>query len=375
MTTTDTTREPTPAEAAVGAPTRVIAPFGRPAWKRILGTREMAIVLLLVAVALVAMASVRGFAQPITLTYLLMDVAPILLIALPMTLVMITGEIDLSVGSMVGLASVVTGVLVQAGVGFGIAATVALLVGVLGGAVNGFLVTVVGLPSLAVTIGTMALFRGLAVGLLGTAAVTSFPPEWTALAQAKISGTPLPYVMLPFVILLAVFVVLLHFSTFGRGIYAIGLSSDAARFSGVRVERTKFLLFIFAGVVAAFAGIFFTLRYGSARGDNATGLELQVIAAVVLGGVSVFGGRGKIYGVIAAALLIGTLSSALRLANVTSDVINIITGVLLVLSVVLASVVDWLQLRRTRSVAAKAARADSPTTASTPTSQPNSATH
>lgn len=375
MTTIDTTREPTPAEAAVDAPTRVIAPFGRPAWKRILGTREMAIVLLLVVVALVAMTAVRGFAQPITLTYLLMDIAPILLIALPMTLVMITGEIDLSVGSMVGLASVVTGVLVQAGVGFGVAATIALLVGVLGGAVNGFLVTVVGLPSLAVTIGTMALFRGLAVGLLGTAAVTSFPPEWTALAQAKISGTPLPYVMLPFVILLAVFVVLLHFSTFGRGVYAIGLSSDAARFSGVRVERTKFLLFIFAGVVAAFAGIFFTLRYGSARGDNATGLELQVIAAVVLGGVSVFGGRGKIYGVIAAALLIGTLSSALRLANVTSDVINIITGVLLVLSVVLASVVDWLQLRRTRSVAAKAARADTPTTASTPTTSSNSATH
>lgn len=371
MTTIDTTREPTPAEAAVGAPTRVIAPFGRPAWKRLLISREMAIVLLLVVVALVAMTAVRGFAQPITLTYLLMDIAPILLIALPMTLVMITGEIDLSVGSMVGLSSVVTGVLVQAGVGFGVAATIALLVGVLGGAVNGFLVTVVGLPSLAVTIGTMALFRGLAVGLLGTAAVTSFPEEWTALAQAKISGTPLPYIMLPFVILLAIFVVMLHFSTFGRGVYAIGLSSDAARFSGVRVERTKFLLFVLAGVVSAFAGIFFTLRYGSARGDNATGLELQVIAAVVLGGVSVFGGRGKIYGVIAAALLIGTLSSALRLANVTSDVINIITGVLLVLSVVLASVIDWVQLRRARLAAAKAARVGTQTIPTTSTSSPN----
>jgi rhamnose transport system permease protein len=342
------------------APTRPIAFHGRSALRRVLLTREMAIVLLLIAVACVAAISIRGFAQPITLTYLLMDVAPILLIALPMTLVMITGEIDLSVGSMVGLSSVVTGVLVQAGVGFGLAAIIALAVGVLGGVVNGFLVTVVGLPSLAVTIGTMALFRGIAVGLLGTAAVTSFPQEWTALAQAKISGTPLPYIMLPFVLLLAVFVVLLHFSTFGRGIYALGLSADAARFSGVRVERTKFWLFIFTGVVAAFAGIFFTLRYGSARGDNATGLELQVIAAVVLGGVSVFGGRGKIYGVVAAALLIGTLSSALRLANVTSDVINIITGVLLVASVVVASVVDWVQLRRSRSVAARAARAATP---------------
>src|SRR5690606_30440353 len=107
-------------------------------------------------------------------------------------------------------------------------------------------------------------------------------------------------------------------------------SKDAARFSGVDVERTKFILFMLAGLVAAFAGIFYTLRFGSARGDNATGLELQVIAAVVLGGVSVFGGRGALHGVVAAAVLIGVISSALRLANITSDVINIVTGVLLV---------------------------------------------
>jgi rhamnose transport system permease protein len=116
----------------------------------------------------------------------------------------------------------------------------------------------------------------------------------------------------------------------------------------VHVEQTKFILFVLSGTVAAFAGIFYTLRFGSARGDNATGLELQVIAAVVLGGVSVFGGRGKIYGVIAAAFLIGALASALRLMNVTSDVINIITGVLLVISVVAASVLIWLQKARRR---------------------------
>ena len=142
--------------------------------------------------------------------------------------------------------------------------------------------------------------------------------------------------------------VLLHFTPFGRGIYAIGLSKDAARFSGVHVERTKFILFVLAGVVAACAGIFFTLRFGSARGDNATGLELQVIAAVVLGGVSVFGGRGQLHGVVAAVLLIGVLSSALRLANVTSDVINIITGGLLVASVVAASLLAWAQRLRAR---------------------------
>lgn len=327
---------------------RVSRDFEKPLWRRVLLTREMAIVALLVIVVVYSVVSVRGFGQPITLNYLLLDVAPILLIALPMTLIMITGEIDLSVGSMVGLASVVTGAGVQAGLPFEVAAILALIVGILGGAFNGFLVTVVGLPSLAVTIGTLALFRGIAVGILGTTAVTDFPEAWTALAKAKISGTTIPYIMVPFVILLIVFVIVLQFTPFGRGIYAIGLSKDAARFSGVHVERTKFILFVLAGLVAAFAGIFFTLRFGSARGDNATGLELQVIAAVVLGGVSVFGGRGQLYGVVAAVLLIGVLSSALRLANVTSDVINVITGALLVISVVGASLLTWLQRARRR---------------------------
>ncbi len=327
---------------------RVIRDYDRPLWRRVLLTREAAIVALLLLVAVVSATTVRGFGQPITLTYLLLDIAPILLIALPMTLIMITGEIDLSVGSMVGLSSVVTGALVQGGLPFEVAALAALVVGVVGGAFNGFLVTVVGLPSLAVTIGTLALFRGLAVGFLGTAAVTDFPEFWTDLAKAKIAGTSVPAIMIPFVVLLVVFIVLLHFTPFGRGVYAVGLSKDAAHFSGVNVERTKFVLFVLSGAVAAFAGIFYTLRYGSARGDNATGLELQVIAAVVLGGVSVFGGRGQIYGVIAAALLIGSLASALRLVNVTSDVINIITGALLVISVVGASVLAWLQKKRRR---------------------------
>ena len=327
---------------------RVTRDFEKPLWRRILVSRETGVVALLIIVVAYSMIAVRGFGQPITVNYLLLDVAPILLIALPMTLIMITGEIDLSVGSMVGLASVVTGAGVHAGLPFEVAALLALLVGVLGGAFNGFLVTVVGLPSLAVTIGTLALFRGLAVGLLGTTAVTDFPAAWTALAKAKIAGTTIPYIMVPFLILLVIFVIVLQFTPFGRGIYAIGLSKEAARFSGVHVERTKFLLFVLAGLVSAFAGIYYTLRFGSARGDNATGLELQVIAAVVLGGVSVFGGRGLLYGVVAAVLLIGVLSSALRLANVTSDVINVITGALLVLSVVGASLLAWLQKRRQR---------------------------
>jgi rhamnose transport system permease protein len=342
------------APAPASAPeTRRYLDHGQPLWRRLLLTREMAIIALLIAVIIVASAVVPKFGTPITMYFLLLDVTPILLIALPMTMVIMTGEIDLSVASMAGLSSVLFGVMFQAGLPIPVAALVALLVGAVGGAVNGLLVTVVGLPSLAVTIGTLALYRGLAVGLLGTTAITRFPREWTQLAKARIGTTDIPQVMIIFIILAVIVAVVLHFTPFGRGIYSIGLSPEAALFSGIRVRRTKFVLFVLTGAVAALAGTYYTLRYGSARGDNATGMELQVIAAVLLGGVSIFGGRGALHGVIAGVLLIGVLASALRLANITSDVINIITGVLLVLSVVSASLLAWVQRRRVRPGAAR----------------------
>ena len=144
--------------------------------------------------------------------------------------------------------------------------------------------------------------------------------------------------MVLFLVLAVIFVLLLHFSTFGRGVYDIGLNHEAAHFTGVNVARSKFVLFVLCSVVAALAGIYYTLRFGSARGDNATGLELQVIAAVLLGGVSIFGGRGRLHGVIAGVLLIGVISSALRLEGVQVNVINIIIGLLLIASVVSSSV-------------------------------------
>jgi rhamnose transport system permease protein len=343
---------------------RTYRAHARPAWRRILLTREMAIIALLLLVIGVALASVRNFDSPLTVTYLLRDVAPILLIALPMTLIIITEEIDLSVASIVGLSSVVTGLLTQAGLPFPAAALVASLVGTLGGVFNGFLVTVVGLPSLAVTIGTLALFRGIAVGLLGTTAITDFPEEWTDLAKANIPGTPVPVITIAFVILAIVFGVLLHFTPFGRTLYAIGLNKEAAAFSGIDVGRTKFILFTLSGAVAGFAGVYFTLLYSNARGDNAMGMELQVIAAVLLGGVSIFGGRGALHGVIAGVLLIGVLGSALRLAGITSDIINVITGLLLIVSVVSSSLLAWLHARRAAASGKRKGRsaADTPST-------------
>jgi rhamnose transport system permease protein len=316
--------------------------YGRPLWQRWLFTRETAVIALLVAIWLYALNNIMFFDGPLTITFLLQDMTPILLISLPMTLIIITGEIDLSVASVVGLSSVLVGVLHQDGWSIPAAGLAALVVGLLCGAVNGFLVAYVGLPSLAVTIGTLALYRGLAVGLLGTKAVTDFPEEWTTRAKANIGETPYPQVVIIVVLLALVFAFLLHFTSFGRGVYDIGLNTEAAHFTGVNVRRTKLILFMLAGVVSALAGIYYTLRFGSARGDNATGLELKVIAAVLLGGVSIFGGRGRLHGVIAGVLLIGVISSALRLEQYTVNVINIIIGLLLVASVMSTSVLEWL---------------------------------
>jgi len=347
----------TAATSTVATPARTYKTHARPVWRRVLLTRETAIIALLILVIVIALGTVRNFDSPLTITYLLRDVAPILLIALPMTLIIITEEIDLSVASIVGLSSVTAGILTNAGWPFALAALAAIVVGTICGAFNGFLVTVVGLPSLAVTIGTLALFRGIAVGLLGTTAITDFPEYWTDLAKANIPGTPVPVITIPFVLLAIVFAVLLHFTPFGRSLYAIGLNKEAAQFSGIDVGLTKFILFVLSGAVSGFAGVYFTLLYSNARGDNAMGMELQIIAAVLLGGVSIFGGRGALHGVIAGVLLIGTLGSALRLAGVTSDIINVITGVLLILSVVSASLLGWLQKRRTAAIGKRKGRA------------------
>ena len=328
------------------AAARTYPDYGRPLWQRWLLTRESAVIAALVVVAVVAAAVVPNFGTPITLGFLLLDVTPILLIALPMTLVIVSGEIDLSVASTLGLSSVLLGVLTKAGWPIEVAMVVCLVVGIVAGAVNGFLVTVVGLPSLAVTIGTLALFRGIAVGLLGTTAITEFPFFWQNLAQQRFGTSGIPVVMVLVVVLIVVFALLLHATPYGRGLFALGLSSETAQFSGVHVARTKFVAFMLTGLVAALAGIYWTLRYGSARGDNAVGLELSVIAAVLLGGVSIFGGKGAMHGVIAVVLLIGVLQSALRLANVSSDAINIITGVLLIVSVLSPRVLAWIRATR-----------------------------
>ena len=262
----------------------------------------------------------------------LMEVA---IMALPMTLIIVAGEIDLSVESMAGLASAILGFLWAAGVPLTIAIPVVLLVGVLGGLMNGLLVARGGLPSLVVTLGTLALFRGLALIVLGPRGVSDFPSEFTELGFGHVPGTLIPW---PFVIFLGLALVLgivLHRTWVGRQIYAIGKNTGAARFSGVRVARVRIGIFVLAGVIAALAGVILTSRLSSARADAASGMTLTVVTVVLLGGVNIFGGSGTIPGVVLAVLTVAVMQNALRLANVTVEVQSIALGSLLILSVII----------------------------------------
>jgi rhamnose transport system permease protein len=300
----------------------------------VLASWDAVVVLALVVVAAVASGAVDGFASGRNLGFLLLDVVPIALIALPMTLVIITGEIDLSVASTLGLTSAVMGQLWLSDLPLELIVPLCLVLGAVLGAVNGLFVTRFGLPSLAVTIGTLALYRGLAFVVLGDRAVADFPVPWTDRAVSSIPGTAVPQAVLPVVVLALVFGVLLYATPIGRALYAMGNNDRAAAFAGIGVARTKFWLFVATGAVSALAGIFWTLRFASARADNGSGLELAVVAAVLLGGVSIFGGRGGLVGVLAGVLLLGTLRNALQLADVSADALTIVTGGLLILSVV-----------------------------------------
>jgi rhamnose transport system permease protein len=315
---------------------------------------ETVTVLLLIASILYGAITAPGFVSGQNLNSVLSDVAEVALIALPLTLIIIAAEIDLSVASILGLTCALLGYLWNHNWPMEAIVPVLLVVGGLLGAVNGFLITRLGLPSLAVTIGTLGMYRGLAFVILGDQAITEFPSNYLNLGQSSFAGTEIPNPTILFVVLAVIFGVLLHRTTVGRSIFAIGANDEAARFAGLRVKRVKFWLFVISGVVSALAGLVYTFRFGSARADNGTGLELSVVACVLLGGVSIFGGRGNLLGVIAAVFLLGTLRNALTLNNVSSDALTVVTGGLLLLSVlgpaITARVREALRVRRHASI-------------------------
>ena len=263
-----------------------------------------------------------------------LDFSEVALMALPLALVIIAAEIDLSVASVLALSSAVAAALWNGGLPVELIIPICLGVGALCGAFNGVMVTRLGLPSLAVTIGTLALFRGLAFVVIGDESVTDFPATWTDRGFGNFAGSFIPNTMVLFAILAVALGVLLHATPFGRSIYAIGANEEAAYFSGLRVKRIKLILFTLSGTVAALAGIVITLRNSTAAANVGQGFELTAITAVLLGGVSIFGGRGTIAGVILALLLLGGIQKAVLLSeNISSYWIQIVTGALLVGSV------------------------------------------
>jgi rhamnose transport system permease protein len=277
-----------------------------------------------------------------------------IIVALVMTFIIINGEIDLSVASVMGLAACVVAFLHANGVAMPLAIVAALLAGLLCGAFNGFWVAYVGLPSLAVTLATLIGFRGLARTLLEDRSISGFPEWFNQLGQQPWLG-PLPFAIVLFFLLYLLALIVLQFSGAGRLVYVVGNNREVARYSGVRVPRLKLALFSASGLVAALAGVLIAARLGAVRGNTADGFELDIITMVLLGGVSIFGGTGSLFGVGLAILIILNLRNGMSLVNMTGNIQTGVVGVLLILSVLVPNLVQEaqaiMQRRRARHIA------------------------
>ena len=265
------------------------------------------------------------------------------IIALPMIFVIICGDIDISVASIIALSSVFMGMASQAGVNtFGLV-VIGLFSGSAAGFLNGFIITKFGIPAIAVTLGSMSLFRGIAYVILGDKAFTKYPTSFAFFGQEYIGNTMIPFELVLFFILAIIFGIILHKTTMGRKVFAIGNNSTAARFSGIPVNRIRLIIFTVTGLCSGLASILLTSRIGSTRPNIAYGWELEIITTVVLGGVAITGGKGSIFGVIISIFIIGFLKFGMGLINVPGKVMTIIIGLLLVLAIMLPELLKKLK--------------------------------
>jgi rhamnose transport system permease protein len=255
-----------------------------------------------------------------------------------MVFIIITGNIDLSVASNMGMSASFMGLLHNQGVSIWWAALAGLALGTLGGLLNGYLVARIKLPSLVVTLGTYAFYRGIAYGFLGDQAARGYPEAFTYFGQGRLFDSLVPFSVGLFIVLALIFGLALHRTTFGRYLYAIGNNEDATLYSGVPVAKIKMIIFTVSGFMAALAGLILAARFGSTRPDIGTGLELTVITAVVLGGVDINGGIGTMTGSVLSLLLIGLMRFGMGLLNIQGQVQGVAIGLLLILSILIPSV-------------------------------------
>jgi rhamnose transport system permease protein len=251
------------------------------------------------------------------------------IIGFAMALLIIAGEIDLSVASIIALASTAMGFVMTAGADTPTIVLTGIAVGAMCGAVNGVFVARFGLPSIVVTIGTMSLFRGISYIILGDKAYTNYPDSFAFFGQGYVWWV-ISFELVLFALCAIGFYVLLHRTNFGRAVYVIGNNATAAQFSGLRVDRIRFTLFVLTGVMSGIAAVCLTSRLGSTRPSIATGMELEIITMVVLGGVSILGGSGRILGVVLAAFIMGCVTFGFGLLNVPGIVMSIFLGLLLI---------------------------------------------
>jgi rhamnose transport system permease protein len=260
------------------------------------------------------------------------------IVALPLALLIIAGEIDISVAAIIALASVAMGLAAEQGVGTGGIAAIGLGTGLAAGCVNGALVTLGRVPSIVATIGTMTLFRGVAYAVLGDRVLKNYPESFALFGQGYAFG-PVSIELALFTVLAVAFGLFLHRTRWGRAIYAIGANPVASEFARIRVDRYRFVLFAVTGAASGLAAVLLTSRLGSTRPSIAQGWELEIISMVILGGVSVWGGKGSILGVVLAALVFGLVTFGLGLMNIPGIVMSIFTGTLLILVVALPALV------------------------------------
>ena len=315
------------------------------------GSWETVLLGLLVLLLLVFGFTQAGFFSVDTLADSTFNFSEKGLLALAIALLIVCGEIDLSIAATLALCSLAMGFTLKAGFGPWAIAAAALLTGVVAGAINGILVTRYQLPSIVVTIGTLSLYRGLALVALGDQSMSGYPEVFSTLGNAylgEVLGAKWLVIPIEFVVFcgMALLVgLVLHRTIIGRRIYAIGANPVAARFSGIEADRYRLLLFVFSGLMAALAAILLTGRIGSTRPNIAMGWELDAITMVILGGVAIEGGRGSVVGTLLSVLLLGLLTFGMGMANVTGIVMSMVIGALLIVSMVLP------RLRRRRLAA------------------------
>lgn len=313
-----------------------------PGW---FGAWEITLVVLVAAALIAASVANPFFATGQNFAFTAMGAVGLALMVIPMALLMISGEIDLSIASVFGLAGVVFGMALEAGLALPLAVLAGLLLGAAAGLLNGWLTTAFGLPSLVVTVGTLGLYRGLAFILLENRSISQVPSEFTSFAQSAIPQTYIPFTFVVFIVLAVIAGVILHRGRFGREVFSVGSSAVVSRFSGIPVRRIKVSLFIATSTFASLAGMLYVGYVSSARANNGTGLELTVIAIVLIGGVSMFGGKGSFVGVMLSLILMTVLTSWMNLLFVPTNIQNIVVGAFMIAAVVVPALVAIVRQR------------------------------